>query len=89
MYRCNRLQIPGALRPIRKVPAQVTQNANPLKPTASLLCKLGSIVVHVEEMSSAKGHPVDKYAFGTVMNDPEVQDWLAQMRAMAMIPEKR
>jgi len=62
---------------------------DPLKPTVSLLVKLGSIIVHQEEMTSQKGHRFDKYAFDAVRTDPEVVEWLANMTAMALLPVKR
>lgn len=67
----------------------MTQNANPLKPPAAVLVKLGSIAVHAEELLSPKGHHFDRVALETLFNDPEVRGWLAQMDAMAMIPKKR
>lgn len=63
--------------------------SDPLKPSPALLCKLGSVAVHVEEMLSKDGHEFDKHALDTALNDPEVQAWLAQMSAMAMVPRKR
>ena len=67
----------------------MTQNANPLKPPITLLVKLGSIAIHIEELASPSGHHFDKIAVASLLNDPEVKDWLAQMNAMAMIPRKR
>ena len=62
---------------------------DPLKPSATLLIKLGSIIVHQEEMMSSKGHHFDKHALDTVRNDPEVIEWLDQMTGMAFLPVKR
>ncbi len=62
---------------------------DPLTPSASLLSKLGSIVVHAEELLSSSGHHFDRDALLTVVADPEVKEWLRQMDAMAMIPKKR
>lgn len=67
----------------------MSQNANPLKPTPALLCKLGSIVVHAEELISSKGHAFDRHALEQLTTDPDVMEWRAQMDAMAMIPRKR
>lgn len=60
-----------------------------LKPSISLLCKLGSIAVHVDEMLSPMGHHFDKVALESVAHDPEVIEWMRGMRAMALLPEKR
>jgi hypothetical protein len=62
---------------------------NPLKPDASLLCKLGSIAVHAEEIISPDRHEVDIVAINTLLTDPEVKDWVAAMTKMAMLPVKR
>ncbi len=62
---------------------------DPLKPTTTLLIKLGSIIVHQDEMMSSKGHYFDKDALETVRNDPEVVDWFKAMDAMAFLPVKR
>lgn len=67
----------------------MTKNANPLHPPASLLVKLGSIAVHVDELKSPSGHHFDKIAVASLLNDAEVVDWIAQMSAMAMLPRKR
>ena len=60
-----------------------------LIPSPSLLCKLGSIVVHVEELLSPSGHPFDRDALLALLADAEVRAWLAQMDAAAMLPNKR
>lgn len=61
--------------------------SNPLNPSVTLLCKLGSAVVHAEEYLSPKGHPLDKIAFDTAIGDPEVQAWLKEMKVY--LPVKR
>ena len=63
--------------------------SDPLKPSAALLCKLGSIAVHAEEMTSPKGHHFDKAAMDTLLSDAEVKAWLAAMDKMAFLPKKR
>lgn len=60
-----------------------------LKPSVSLLVKLGSIVVHTDEFLSPKGHNFDVHALTSLLNDKEVMDWLAQMDKMALLPKKR
>ena len=62
---------------------------NMLAPGPSLLCKLGSIVVHTDEMLSADGHIFDRVALDQLLSDPEVKEWLAAMDAAAMLPRKR
>lgn len=60
-----------------------------LKPSATVLAKLGSIAVHAEEMLSPLGHGFDKIALQSVLADPEVVEWLDGMRKLALLPEKR
>lgn len=62
---------------------------NPLRPDATLLCKLGSIVVHADEMISPTGHGFDKIAMQQLLSDPQMTAWMAAMDALAMLPKKR
>lgn len=61
----------------------------PLKPEATLLCKLGSIVIHAEEMLSNKGHSFDVKALKGLLEDEEVQEWLKEMDRLVLLPKKR
>lgn len=58
-------------------------------PNAGLLCKLGSIVVHADELMSADGHEFDRIALGMLLTASEVKAWLAEMDKMGMVPKKR
>lgn len=62
---------------------------NCLKPSTSLLCKLGSMAMHFEEGLSKKGHEFDLRAIDELLNDSEVKEWLAQMDKLALLPRKR
>ncbi len=63
---------------------------NPLKPDPRLLVTLGSIVVHTEEMlDTKKGHVFDLETLQAMLNSKEIQEWLAEMNKMALIPVKR
>lgn len=62
---------------------------DPLKPSATLLIKLGSIIVHLDEFTSAKGHPLDKHTADQLLTDEEVSAWLSEMKNMAFLPVKR
>lgn len=62
---------------------------DPLSPSVSLLCKLGSAVVHIEEATSAKGHTFDRVALNSLLADPELKEWLEAMRRQAFLPVKR
>jgi hypothetical protein len=58
-------------------------------PSPGLLCKLGSIAVHVEEMLSPDGHAFDRVALEQLLKDEEVKAWLKEMDRLAMLPKKR
>lgn len=60
-----------------------------LHPPVSLLCKLASIAVHADELFSSDGHAFDRDALASAIADPEVVNWVAQMTAAALAPEKR
>jgi hypothetical protein len=62
---------------------------SPLKPSASVLCKLASAAVHADEFFSAKGHLFDRNALLSVLADDELRAWLAAMTALGMAPVKR
>lgn len=59
------------------------------KPSLGLLCKIGSIIVHVEEAMSDKQHKFDVVAMQALLRDVEVQSWLVEMRKQGLVPEKR
>lgn len=61
----------------------------PIKPGVSLLCKLASIAVHADEILGSGGHEFDRAALLSVLADPEVREWIEQMRAAALAPRKR
>jgi hypothetical protein len=52
---------------------------DPLKPSLTLLCKLGSIAVHAEEAYSGKGHALDLEALKSLFSDPELMGWIKEM----------
>lgn len=62
---------------------------DPMKPSATLLCKLGSLVAHTDEFLSPDGHPFDKEAIMPLLADAEVIAWLKAMRELALVPEPR
>lgn len=60
-----------------------------LTPELSLLFKLGSIAIHAEKMMAADGHPFDRIELQQRLADREVQDWIAAMNELALLPVKR
>jgi hypothetical protein len=67
----------------------MSAKTSPVKPGVSLLCKIGSILVHLDEGLSDHAHAFDWTALTELMADSEVQIWLMEMRELALVPEKR
>ena len=69
--------------------------SDPLKPSIQLLIKLGSALVHIEEMrsyhfdASKHEYTFDAAALSQTVDDPAVQDWIAQMTKLGFMPVKR
>lgn len=59
------------------------------KPNLDLLCKLGSIAVHAQELMSPAGHEFDAAALRWLLADPAVVAWLTAMDREALLPKKR
>lgn len=60
-----------------------------LKPSPSLCAKLGSVVVHAEELFSDNGHAFDRAALKTLLDDDDIALWIEDGRKLAMVPERR
>lgn len=60
-----------------------------LEPPASLLCKLGSVAVHVKELLDPAGHHFDRVALTGLLEDPEVLEWLREADRLALLPKPR
>ena len=63
-------------------------------PKFSLLVKLGSIAVHADELldqspNAVRGHEHDTIAIKSLLSDPEVSQWIANMTKIGMLPVKR
>lgn len=54
----------------------------------SLLVKLGSLVVHLQEWDEGNGAQGDWDAVCALVDDQEIADWLATF-GPALLPEKR
>jgi hypothetical protein len=65
----------------------MTKRPDPLKPSVSLLSKLGSIVVHADEATSAGRHEFDIVAIKSLLDNPEVKEWITAMGVF--MPVKR
>jgi len=73
----------------RKQGTAIRAMADVFAPPVSLLAKIGSIIVHIEEGAGAGGHDFDWVVVRSLLADREVQDWLGGMRAKALLPVKR
>jgi hypothetical protein len=73
----------------RKQGSTIRAMVDVFAPPVSLLAKLGSIIVHVEEAHGEGGHVFDWVVLGNLLADREVQDWLGGMRDKALLPVKR
>jgi hypothetical protein len=67
---------------------------DPMKPSVTLLVKLGSIAVHADELTdntqnAVRGHMEDAATIKNLLSDPEVFAWMHKMRMMAFLPVKR
>ena len=51
--------------------------------------KLASLVIHADEALSPGGHTQDIEVFRINLQDPEVQDYLREMAALALLPVQR
>lgn len=63
--------------------------SDPLSPNLPLLCKLGSIVRHAQELQSPNGHAYDGVALAALLDDEAVVQWLADMDRAALLPVLR
>jgi hypothetical protein len=63
--------------------------ADILKPSMTLLIKLGSIAVHTDEILSVKGHEFDRSALVSLLVDPEVVAWVNDATTVGLLPVKR
>lgn len=57
--------------------------------TLSLAAKLGSVLAHLEEAASDNGHPFDVASAQSLAGDPEVIRWMAALRSLSLLPQRR
>ena len=60
-----------------------------LKPSISILCKLGSLAIHDLEFNGPNRDALDLIAAKQILTDPEVVEWLEQMQKIALITRPR
>lgn len=54
-----------------------------------LLVKVGSIIIHIQEMLSPTGHAFDAQVLKQMVYENDVVEWLIKMDALALLPKKR
>ena len=67
----------------------MSEPTDPLNPSAALLSKLGSLIVHYEEAAGPRPHPFDWQAIKQLNADPDVVAWRLAMGRLALLPAKR
>lgn len=60
---------------------------SPQNPPLTLLCKLGSLAVHIDEALSDDSHHYDWTVIHELLDDAEVKKWIADMGPF--LPKKR
>jgi hypothetical protein len=65
------------------------KNNDPTQPDVALLCKLGSIARHAQELLSDDGHSFDRIAMDNLLKDKAVVKWMKGMDKMALLPTMR
>lgn len=61
----------------------------PLSPDVRTLAKIGSLLVHVQEAMEEGGHWFDVAAVKSLLNEPDVREWIVAMDKLALLPKKR
>lgn len=71
--------------------AKPVEHAAPecLRPDPNVLVKLGSLMVHADEITSPDAHELDAAAIRGLLADPELVAWREQMNALAFLPVMR
>jgi len=69
--------------------ALVQARAGPFSLNYTLAAKVGSLVAHADEGLSRGGHNFDWIALRALIEDEDIQAWLAELRALALVPVKR
>ncbi len=60
-----------------------------LKPSNTILIKLGSLFIHIEESLSDKAHHFDITVIKQALADEELREWIKGMDKLALLPKKR
>lgn len=61
-------------------------------PSLSLLIKLGSIIVHADELTQNEGrdaHEFDVTVIRQLLADPDVTEWITEQTKAGFLPVKR
>lgn len=60
-----------------------------LSPDIKILVALGSMAIHLQEADAKHGHAFDWIAAKSLIEIPEVQEWLSLMDKLALLPKPR
>lgn len=77
---------------VKEVPKELppeTAIVQEIKIPMALRIKLGSLIVHCEELLSPSGHEFDKHAIWTLLQDPDVVAFKEETAKMGVLPVKR
>lgn len=64
-------------------------STNALNPEPALIVKLGSLIVHYQELTGPRPSELDKVAIDSLLGDPDVTEWFDAMNKLALLPLKR
>jgi hypothetical protein len=78
-----------SVRERRKMQAEAEAPLAAFAMPMALRIKLGSLVVHCEELLSPSGHEYDKHAINTLLQDPDVRTFMEETGKMGILPVKR
>jgi hypothetical protein len=83
---------PAPARIVKEVPQELppeTAIVQKVDMPMALRIKLGSLVVHCEELLSPSAHEFDKHAINTLLQDPDVRAFMEETSKMGILPVKR
>ena len=58
-------------------------------PTPEVAIRMASALIHADEAFQADGHPFDRDAFYAALQADEVQAYLRELDALALLPVRR
>lgn len=62
---------------------------DPLKPDAGVIIRAASIIQHFDEYTRPGGHAFDLTSARSLLEMPDMQQWMSELDAMTLLPKKR